>query len=105
MNPGESKDLGCVKAPMGRGVERAQPRAGGKYYHDASQKRDVDQLFVATCPRARQLCGLAFRAAIFGQKLTTLRKRRCKTSVLYPEFAISLDGFSKGQATGLLLEQ
>ena len=30
-------------------------------------------------PRAWQLCGLAFREAISGQKLTKLRKRRCNT--------------------------
>ena len=35
---------------------------------------------MATCPRARQLCGLAFREAISGQKLTELRNRRCNTS-------------------------
>ena len=40
---------------------------------------------MATCPRARQLCGLAFREAISGQKLTGLRKRRCNTSAMGTE--------------------
>ena len=34
---------------------------------------------MSTCPHAWQLCGLAFREAISGQKLTKLRKRRCNT--------------------------
>ena len=45
-------------------------------------RKGPERLFMATCPRASQLCGLAFREMISGQELTKLRKRRYNTSVI-----------------------
>lgn len=49
------------------------------YYNGDSQEGDLENILMATCPRAWKPCGLAFREAISGQKLTNLGKRRFNT--------------------------